>query len=55
MPKLPVVTNRELANYLQKKGFQLLRHGSRHDVFSCPILKIYCIYFKCRKYSKMSK
>lgn len=34
MPKLPVVTNRELANYLQKKGFQLLRHGSRHDVFS---------------------
>jgi len=32
--KLPVVTNREMVKYLTKKGFALLRHGRRHDVFS---------------------
>lgn len=34
MSKLPVVTNREMAKYLTKKGFWLERHGSRHDVYT---------------------
>ncbi len=34
MSKLPVITNREMVKYLRKKGFSLIRHGSRHDVFS---------------------
>lgn len=38
MSDLPVVTNREMAKYLQKKGFTL-RHGRRHDVFSNGITR----------------